>query len=169
MLQDPQLLGISIRDNIALGRPQATEKEIRKAAEDAQILNEIEKLPNGFDTIYDTKQGLSGGQAQRIVIARALLMNAPILILDEAMASTDPDSEADIQKALNRLVCGRTVLVIAHRPESVAGANQIIVMVNGRIVSKGTHNQLINDPHYQKLWQSASLGTQQLMKEGPIK
>lgn len=169
VLQDPQLLGISIRDNIALGRPQATEKEIRKAAEDAQILNEIEKLPNGFDTVYDAEQGLSGGQAQRVVIARALLMNAPILILDEATASADPDSEADIQKALNRLVYGRTVLVIAHRPESVAGADQIIVMVNGRIVSKGTHNQLISDPHYQKLWQSASLGTQQLMKEGAVK
>lgn len=155
VLQSPQLLRISLRDNIALGRPQATDKEIREAAREAQILDTIEALPDGFDTIYGPDRGLSGGQAQRIAIARAILIDAPVLILDEATAFADPESEADIQRALTGLVQGRTVLVIAHRPESIVGADQIVVLEQGRVIAHGTHEELRDHPRYARLWQAA--------------
>lgn len=155
VLQDPQLLRISIRDNIALGKPSATSDEVRAAAGAAQILDTIQALPDGFDTLYGPNNGLSGGQAQRIAIARALLIDAPVLILDEATAFADPESEADIQRALTELVQGRTVLVIAHRPESILGADQIIVVDRGRIVARGTHDELHDHPLYARLWQAA--------------
>lgn len=126
VLQDPQLASISIRDNIALGRPDATDAQIREAARAAQILDDIDALPDGFDTVYGAGSGLSGGQALRVAIARALLVDAPILILDEATALTDPESQHQIQQALSALAIGRTVLVIAHRPESIEGVDQII-------------------------------------------
>ncbi|MEE4021683.1 ABC transporter ATP-binding protein [Gordonia sp. PKS22-38] len=152
VLQDPQLLGISIRDNIALGRPDATDDDIRTAATAARILDEIESLPSGFDTIYGTDAGLSGGQAQRIAIARALLVDAPILILDEATALTDPESEHQIQQALSTLAQGRTVLVIAHRPEVIKGVDQIVVINGGRVTATGTHDELRDNPDYARLW-----------------
>ncbi len=153
VLQDPQLLRMSIKDNIALGKPDATDNEIYAAARNANILETIEALPNGFDTIFGENQGLSGGQMQRIAIARALLIDAPILILDEATAFADPESEAEIQAALNTLVHGRTVLVIAHRLESIIGVDQIVILENGRVVAAGTHEELSNQPLYQNLWQ----------------
>lgn len=137
VLQDPQLLRISIHDNIALAHPGASREEVIEAARTAQILDVIEALPHGFDTIYHEDIGLSGGQAQRISIARAVLLNAPVLILDEATAFADPESEAAIQRALNRLVEGKTVLVIAHRPESIRGVDQIIAMDRGAVVFAG--------------------------------
>ncbi|AWT25535.1 ABC transporter ATP-binding protein [Corynebacterium provencense] len=133
VLQDPQLVSVSIRDNIALGRPDATDEQVRAAARAAHVLDEIEALPDGFDTIYGSDTGLSGGQAQRIAIARALLVDAPVLILDEATALTDPESQYEIQQALSALAEGRTVLVIAHRPEAVAGVDRIIRVADGRI------------------------------------
>lgn len=157
VLQEPQLLRVSLRDNIALGKPEASEDEIRRAAEHAQILDFIDSLPKGMDTIYGEESNLSGGQAQRIAIARALLIDAPVLILDEATAFADPESQADIQEALSTLVTGRTVLVIAHRPESVIGVNQIIVMTQGRIAAVGSHEQLLDEPHYARLWKSAQV------------
>ena len=155
VLQDAQLVRMSIRDNIALARPDASDEEVRQAAQDAQIDAFIETLPAGYDTIVGDDTERSGGQQQRIAVARALLADTPILLLDEATAFTDPESEAEIQKALNRLVVGRTVLVIAHRPASVAGADRIVVLDRGRIVAEGTHDALAAEPHYAALWRAA--------------
>lgn len=151
VLQDAQLLHMSIRDNIALGRPTATLDEIRQAAKTARIDEFIMNLPAGYDTILGEDSALSGGQEQRIAIARAILLDAPILLLDEATAFADPESEAEIQQALSVLVRGRTVLVIAHRPAAIRGAHQIVVLSNGRIVAQGRHQDLLNEPHYQAL------------------
>ncbi|MFD5869114.1 ABC transporter ATP-binding protein [Corynebacterium sp. NPDC060344] len=152
VLQDPQLPRISIRDNIALAKPGATDEEIIAAARSARIADDVEALPRGLDAVVGEDAHLSGGQCQRIAIARALLADAPILILDEATAATDPDCEAEIQAALNRLVVGRTVLVIGHKPESVRGVDQIALLVDGRIadvlsgdaVTAGAVHELMN-------------------------
>lgn len=133
VLQDPQLPEMSIRDNVALAAPNATEEEIRNAARSAQILDDIEALPKGWDTILGDDLDLSGGQKQRLAIARAILADTPILILDEATAATDPDCEAEIQAALSQLVVGRTALVIGHKPESIFGADQVVLLRDGRI------------------------------------
>lgn len=151
VLQDAQLLHTSLRNNIALGKPEADLSEIRAAAEAAQIDKFIMSLPKQYDTIFGTDTKLSGGQEQRVAIARALLMDTPILILDEATAFADPDSEAEIQKALDILIKGKTVLVIAHRPSSIQGASQIAVMENGKIIAQGTHQELRNETHYAAL------------------
>ncbi|MFC3242769.1 ABC transporter ATP-binding protein [Gordonia humi] len=158
VLQDPQLLSISIRDNIALGRPDATREQIRHAARSAQILDEIDALPDGFDTVYGAGTGLSGGQAQRVAIARALLVDAPVLILDEATALADPEAQHEIQQALSALAVGRTVLVIAHRPEAIMGVDQIVILDAGRVDAVGTHDELSTHPAYARLW-SDSLTT----------
>ena len=151
VLQDPQLLDIPIRDNIALGRPGATDEEIMRCAAHAGIADFIESLPAGLDTVVGADTDLSGGQAQRVSIARALLMDAPVLVLDEATAFTDPESEAEIQDALSELVKGRTVVVIAHRAAPVAGADQIVVLERGRITGKGTSTELADHPYYRAL------------------
>ncbi|QRJ60701.1 ABC transporter ATP-binding protein [Corynebacterium macginleyi] len=126
VLQDPHLLRMSIRDNIRLARSEASDEEIWQAAEAAHIAADIRALPAGLDAVVGEDTALSGGQQQRISIARAIITDAPILILDEATAATDPDCEAEIQAALATLVKGKTVLVIAHKPESIQGADQII-------------------------------------------
>lgn len=156
VLQNPQLTATSVRDNIALGKPDATEAEIIEAARAAHILDVIEKLPNGFDTIVGAETNFSGGQAQRVAIARALLIDAPVLILDEATAFADPESEAEIQAALSTLVSGRTVLVIAHRPESILGVDQIVILDTGRVIAAGRHEDLTDQPLYQQLMASRS-------------
>lgn len=126
VLQDPHLLRMSIRENIRLARSEASDEEIWQAAEAAHIAADIRALPAGLDAVVGEDISLSGGQQQRISIARAIITDAPILILDEATAATDPDCEAEIQAALATLVKGKTVLVIAHKPESIQGADQII-------------------------------------------
>ena len=151
VLQDPQLLRMSIRDNIALGRPDATDAEVRAAASAACIADRIDALPDGFDTMFGSGINLSGGEQQRVAIARALLVDAPVLILDEATAFTDPESEAEIQKALTTLVRGRTVLVIAHRPESILGVDQIAVLDHGNLVACGAPNDVIDHPLFTGL------------------
>ncbi|MFT4201175.1 ABC transporter ATP-binding protein [Gordonia sp. (in: high G+C Gram-positive bacteria)] len=156
VLQDPQLPAISIRDNIALGRPDATEEQIRDAARAARVLDEIDALPAGFDTVYGSDTGLSGGQAQRIAIARAILVDAPVLILDEATALTDPESQHQIQQALSDLSRGKTVLLIAHRPEVIKGVDQIVLVDGGRVVATGTHDDLLAEPAYAALWESGT-------------
>lgn len=151
VLQDAQLIRDSLAANIALARPTASLDEIRQAAQAACIDDFIMSLPRGYDTVVGDDTQLSGGQAARIAIARALMKDAPILVLDEATAMADPESEALIQQALTRLSQGRTVLVIAHRLASIRGADQIVVMNRGGIQACGTHEQLLGNAHYQAL------------------
>ena len=151
VLQDAQLLGTTVRENISLGRPDADLEQVRAAARVARVDEEIMALPDGYDTVLGQDTGLSGGQEQRIAIARAILLNTPVILLDEATAMADPESEAEIQEALSALVEDRTVLVIAHRPAAVRGAHRIAVMDRGRIVACGSHDDLLDEPHYRAL------------------
>ena len=155
VLQDAQLLATTVRENITLGRPEADLAQVRAAARVARIHDEIMALPQGYDTVLGQDTALSGGQEQRIAIARAILLNTPVIVLDEATAMADPESEAEIQQALSALVNDRTVLVIAHRPAAVRGADRIAVMDGGRIVAAGTHDDLADEPHYRALLRQA--------------
>ena len=144
VLQDVFLFAGTIRDNIAFGRPGATEEEILKAARAANVDEFAERLPNGYDSrIGERGVRLSGGQQQRISIARAVLKDAPILILDEATSSVDAETEALIQEALDRLTLRRTTLVIAHRLATVRRADRIIVLRDGRVAAAGSHDDLV--------------------------
>lgn len=142
LLQDVQLIHGSIRDNIALTRPEATDAEVRAAAAAANIDQMIESLPQGYDTIVHTDR-LSGGERQRIGVARALLADTPIVVLDEATAAADPDSEWAIRQGLDRLLAGKTVLMIAHRLHTIRHADRIVVLDEGVIVEQGTHAELV--------------------------
>ena len=155
VLQDAQLLATTVRENIALGRPEADLTQVRAAARVARIHEEIMALPQGYDTVLGQDTALSGGQEQRIAIARAILLDTPVIVLDEATAMADPESEAEIQQALSALVKDRTVLVIAHRPAAVRGADRIAVMDGGRIVAAGSHDDLVDEPHYRALLRQA--------------
>ena len=155
VLQDAQLLATTVRENIALGCPKADLAQVRAAARVARIHEEIMALPQGYDTVLGQDTALSGGQEQRIAIARAILLNTPVIVLDEATAMADPESEAEIQQALSALVKDRTVLVIAHRPAAVRGADRIAVMDGGRIVAAGAHDDLADEPHYRALLRQA--------------
>lgn len=156
VLQDAQLLNISILENIRLGSPNSKLEEVRSAARIANIDDFIMSLPEQYDTVLGTDTRFSGGQEQRIAIARAVLIDASILILDEATAFADPESEAEIQEALSKLVKNRTVLVIAHRPAAILGADQIVVMDQGRICAVGRHSEIMAEPHYQLLLQQST-------------
>ena len=151
VLQDPQLLDISVRENIALGRPDAKEEAIWAAATAAHSDDYVRSLPRGLDSVIGEDAHPSGGQAQRIAIARALLVDAPILVLDEATAFTDPEAEAEIQSALTRLVQGKTVLVIAHRSASIIGVDQIAILEAGRLIARGTPEELADHPYMREL------------------
>lgn len=142
--QEPVIFGTSVADNIRYGRPEASDGEIRAAAEAAAAHGFIQALPQGYDT-YLGERGvrLSGGQRQRIAIARALLRDPPVLLLDEATSSLDAESERKVQQALERLMQGRTTLVIAHRLATVQKAGRIVVMEQGRIVASGRHDSLM--------------------------
>ena len=170
VLQDAQLLGTTVRENIALGRPDADLEQVRDAARVAHIDEEIMALSEGYDTVLGQDTALSGGQEQRIAIARAILLDTPVILLDEATAMADPESEAEIQEALSALVEDRTVLVIAHRPAAVRGADRIVVMERGRIVASGSHDDLVDEPHYRALLrQTGELGdVSALAGHGPV-
>jgi ABC-type multidrug transport system fused ATPase/permease subunit len=138
------LFGGTIKENIAYGKPNATEEEIILAARQANALTFIESFPEKFETIVGERGiKLSGGQRQRIAIARALLKNPSILILDEATSSLDSESEKQVQEALEILMQGRTSIIIAHRLSTIRSADQILVLDNGKITEQGTHQELI--------------------------
>jgi ATP-binding cassette subfamily B protein len=142
--QEPILFHRSLAENIAYGRPGASQEEIEHAAKLASAHDFIERLPKGYGTLVGERGvKLSGGERQRVAIARAFLADAPILILDEATSSLDSESEVLIQQAMERLMVGRTTLVIAHRLSTVRALDRLLVFDRGRIVEEGSHDQLI--------------------------
>ena len=144
VFQNSRLIKASILENVRMGKPYATRQEVMRALEKAQCTDIIEKLPNGIDTIIGTKGVyLSGGEQQRIAIARVMLKDSPIIILDEATAFADPDNEAKVQTAFSRLSRGKTVIMIAHRLSTVVHADQIYVVKDGEIAESGTFDELI--------------------------
>ena len=148
------LFPTTIRENIRYGRPEATDEEVRDAAVIAEAIEFIERLPEGWETeVGEGGQRLSGGQAQRLAIARAVLKDAPILILDEATSSVDNETEAALQRSLSRISEQRTTMIIAHRLSTVVHADMIIVMEQGRICESGTHSDLLKKGGlYRELW-----------------
>ena len=152
--QEPLLFHRSIAENIAYGRPDATMEQIREAARQANALEVIEQLPQGFETVTGERGvKLSGGQRQRIAIARAMLADCPVLVLDEATSALDSESEHLVQDALSKLMAGRTAIVVAHRLSTVASLDRIVVLSNGRIVEDGPHAELVeHGGAYAHLW-----------------
>ena len=161
VLQDVDLSHDSVADNIALGRPGATREQIEAAARAACIHERIARLPRGYDTVLGEEGGsLSGGEQQRVTLARAYLQDAPVLVLDEATAQADPASERDIHLALSRLAEGRTVIVIAHRLSTVRDADQILVVDDGAITERGRHGELMEEGgRYASMWRSQDPGS----------
>ena len=169
VFQNSRLLKGSILDNVRLGRAQATEAEVLAALKAAQCMDIVEKFPEGIHTVIGTKGVyLSGGEQQRIAIARAMLKNAPILLLDEATAFADPDNEAKVQAAFAQLAKGKTVLMIAHRLSTVANADCIYVVQDGQIVESGTKDELCaQNGLFARMWQEYQASVQwKVAKEG---
>ena len=159
VFQDVLLFDESVMENIRLGRKDATDEEVRAAAQAAQCEEFIERLPEGYDTnIGENGSFLSGGERQRISIARALLKNAPVVLLDEATASMDAESETLVQEALSTLLAGKTVLVIAHRMRTVANADKIVVLDGGKVAEQGTPEELLrNQGVFSRLYAAQGL------------
>ena len=151
--QDSILFHDSVRNNLLIAKPDATEEEMREATKIANALSFIEELPQGFDTVIgDQGNKLSGGQKQRLSIARAVLKNPPIMILDEATSALDTASERMVQDALTKMMKNRTSLVIAHRLSTIQSVDHIVVLSNGKIVEQGKHEDLIaKNGAYKKL------------------
>lgn len=162
VFQDSQLLKTSILENVRLAKPSATRQQVLQALEAAQCMDIIEKLPQGMDTVIGTKGTyLSGGEQQRIAIARVMLKDAPIVILDEATAFADPDNENKVQEAFRQLAKGKTVIMIAHRLSTVIHADAIYVLKDGQIVQNGTHGELKAQPGlYRSMWENYQTSVQ---------
>lgn len=158
VFQDSRLIKASILENVRMARPDASREEVAGALTAAQCMDIIKKLPDGMDTVIGTKGVyLSGGEQQRIAIARAILKNAPILILDEATAFADPDNEVRVQQALSALSEGKTVIIIAHRLSSITEADCIYVLQDGEIVESGTHSELLErNGTFTRMWKNYS-------------
>lgn len=154
VFQNSHLIKGTILDNVRMARPQASKEEVMNALEKSQCMDIVKKLPNGVDTVVGTNGVyLSGGEQQRIAIARVMLKNAPVVILDEATAFADPDNEVMVQKAFSELAKDRTVIMIAHRLSTVAGADRIYVLKDGKIEEYGKYNELINNGGmFSKMW-----------------
>lgn len=167
--QDNYLFDDTIRENIRMGRMDATDSEVEEVARKSGCHDFIMQLEKGYDTVVGGAGGhLSGGERQRIAIARAMLKDAPIIILDEATAYTDPENEAVIQSSVAKLVRGKTLIVIAHRLSTIADADRIFVIDDGRIVEEGTHKKLLeNGKLYAKMWES-HIGVKNREKEGGV-
>lgn len=155
--QDQYLFNTSILENIRMGRLEATDQEVMEAAEKAQCMEFLNRLPQGIHSIAgDAGKMLSGGQRQRISLARAILKNAPIIVLDEATAYVDPENEEKMEAAIAELVKGKTLFVIAHKLPAIRNADQICMMEHGKLIASGKHNELIETcSAYQKLWKAA--------------
>ncbi len=168
VFQDVFLFQKSILENIKIGRENATDNEAIAAAKAAMCHEFIEALPDGYHTVFGKKgTHLSGGEMQRIVIARAILKDAPIVILDEATAFADPENEQKIQAALEKLMQGKTVIVIAHRLSTIRNADHIVVINQGRIAEQGKHNELIEEEgKYKEMWEAYSAALSWKLKEG---
>ena len=156
--QDSFLFNTTVRENIRMGRPGASDAEVEQVARDSGCYDFIAELENGFDTVVGGSGAhLSGGERQRISIARAMMKDAPLLILDEATSYADPENEALIQRSVARLAQNKTLLVIAHRLSTIVNADQIVVVEAGRIAACGTHEALLREsPLYQKMWEAHS-------------
>lgn len=167
--QDNFLFHLSIRENIRIGKPDATEEEIVAAAKKASCHDFILGLPHGYDTMAgDGGSSLSGGERQRIAIARAILKNSPVVLLDEATAFTDPENESVIQTSIDELVQGKTLIVIAHRLSTIVGADRIVVLNHGRVEAQGNHEELLRAcPLYQNLWR-AHQGARDMKEEETV-
>src|SRR5690625_2616128 len=153
VFQGQSLVRASLHDNIALARPDASRAEVEAAARSARIHDRIARLERGYDAVAGEDARLSGGEAQRVAIARAILADPAVLVLDEATAHADPESEHAVQTALGELVVGRTVLVVSHRLHTLTGADQLVVLNRGRIVQRGDHASLMEtDGLYRSLW-----------------
>ena len=154
VFQNSRLFKASILENVRAARPDASKEQVRNALVAAQCQDILEKLPDGLDTIIGTEGTyLSGGEQQRIALARAILKDAPIVVLDEATAFADPENEVLIQKAFAALTKGRTVIMIAHRLSTVVDADKIIVLDKGRIAEQGSHKELISkEGLYARMW-----------------
>ena len=165
--QDNFLFQASIKENIRIGKPSATDEEVMAAAKKARCDEFISKLPYGYDTSAgEAGKKLSGGEKQRIAIARIILKNAPIVILDEATAFTDPENEHLIQQSITELTKGKTLLVIAHQLSTVKDADKIVVLNGGRVEAAGTHEELLKgSPLYKKMW-SAHIGAKRWTLQG---
>ena len=159
--QETFLFNDTIRNNIAFGKMQVTDEEVMEAARAAHVDSFVKTLDDGYETeIGERGVKLSGGQKQRIAIARAILRNAPILVLDEATSSLDSESEKLVQDALNALMQNRTTFIIAHRLSTIKNADRIIVLDKGKIVEEGTHDELVsNEGVYKKYYEMQFSGT----------
>ena len=159
--QEQFLFNTSIMENIRIGKPGATNQEVIEAAVKAQCMEFVKKLPDGIHTSAgDAGKQLSGGQRQRVSLARAILKNSPIIVLDEATAFTDPENEEKLEAAISELIKGKTLLVIAHKLPSVMNADQILVMEHGRLAASGKHEALLKScEEYRKLWNAGQIST----------
>mgnify|MGYP006070284871 FL=1 len=162
VFQNSRLIKASVLENVRMGKPDATRDEVLDALHNAQCDDILEKLPRGVDTVIGTKGVyLSGGEQQRIAIARVMLKNAPVIILDEATAFADPDNETRVQAAFSKLAEGKTVIMIAHRLSTVAGADRIYVICDGQIAESGTSRKLMEQGGiFSRMWQNYQTSVQ---------
>jgi ATP-binding cassette subfamily B protein len=168
--QDNYLFDLSVMENIRLGRPGATDREVIEAAKATGCHEFIKGLERGYDTIVGGAGGhLSGGERQRICIARAMLKDAPVVILDEATAYTDPENEALVQSSVAKLVQGRTLIVIAHRLSTIVDADRIYVINDGNVEASGTQEELLEKcPLYRKMWEAHTMAKDEDTDPAPV-